>query len=97
MTDADRHRLLGTYRTPRFTYGSVVTSEVRGHVVITGLTNARIPWPIAKRRGSQGRSLAVFGDLAAAVRRESVSAISYWWGITGQTVAKWRKEMGVGP
>jgi len=95
MAVAHRH-LLGAYRTPRFQYGASVMCEVRGEVIITGLTNARIPWPIAKRPGSRGRSLAVFGDLTDAVRRESVSAICYWWGITAQTVTKWRREMGVG-
>jgi hypothetical protein len=39
--------LLGSYKTPRFTYGSVVTCQVRVHVVITCLTSARIPWLIA--------------------------------------------------
>lgn len=66
-----------------------------GEYIITGLTSARIPWPIAKRPGSRGRTLAVYGDLAEAVRRESVAAVAYWWGITAQTVTKWRKEMGV--
>jgi hypothetical protein len=95
MSAAHRH-LLGAYRTPRFKYGSAVMCEVRGEVVITGLTLARIPWPIAKRRGSRGRSLAVYGDLAEAVRRESVAAVAYWWGLTAQTVTKWRQQMGVG-
>jgi hypothetical protein len=94
MSAAHRH-LLGTYRTPRFSYGSAVMCEVRGEVIITGLTSARIPWPIAKRPGSRGRTLAVYGDLAEAVRRESVAAVSYWWGITAQTVTKWRQQMGV--
>ena len=49
-----QHRLLGTYQTPQFDYGSSVMCEVRGEVVITGLTNARIPWPIASCPGSRG-------------------------------------------
>lgn len=40
MTTA-RLQMLGTYRTPRFTYGSVVFCEVRGEVII-GLTSTRI-------------------------------------------------------
>jgi hypothetical protein len=31
------------------------------------------------------------------VRRESASAVCFWWGVTAQTVSKWRKEMGVAP
>ena len=42
MTDADRIRLLGRYKTPRFRYGDAVFCEVRGDVVITGLSNGRI-------------------------------------------------------
>ena len=36
MDDADRFRLLGTYRTPRFRIGRTVFCEVRGAMVITG-------------------------------------------------------------
>jgi hypothetical protein len=38
----------------------------------------------------------VFGDLAEAVRRESATALCSWWGVTGQTVRKWRRALGVG-
>jgi hypothetical protein len=95
MTDADRYRLLGTYKTPRFRYGDPVFCEVRGEVVLVGLSAGRIPWPMG-RRGS-ARSLAVFGDLAEAVQLESATAICHWWGVTAQTVSKWRKALGVGP
>jgi hypothetical protein len=47
MDDADRFRLLGSYRTPRFRIGQRVRCLVRGEVVITGMTEAPIPWPIA--------------------------------------------------
>jgi hypothetical protein len=36
VDDADRFRLLGTYRTPRFRIGRTVFCEVRGAMVITG-------------------------------------------------------------
>jgi hypothetical protein len=96
MTDAERHRLIhGPYRTPRFRYGAVVMDEVRGEVMIVGLTDARIPWPVGKR--GRARSLVVYGQLAEAVRRESGLAICHWWGLTPQTVSKWRKALGIGP
>jgi hypothetical protein len=41
-----RFHLLGKYRTPRFSYGSIVLDDVRGWVEIVGLTDAPIPWPI---------------------------------------------------
>ncbi len=92
---AAHHHLLGSYQPPLFNYGDAVFCEVRGEVIITGLTGARISWPIAKRPGGRARTLAVYGDLAEAIRRESVSAVCYWWGITSQTVTKWRTVMGV--
>jgi hypothetical protein len=65
MDDAERFRLLGKYRAPRFRIGGTVLCEVRGQVVITGMTEAPIPWPIAK--GGRGRhSLVVYKDLAEA-------------------------------
>jgi hypothetical protein len=70
MDDSERSRLLGTYKTPRFRIGQKVLCQVRGKVVITGMTEALIPWPIAK--GGRGRhSLVVYKDLLKALRRES--------------------------
>ncbi|MCE9532750.1 MAG: hypothetical protein K8T89_16760 [Planctomycetes bacterium] len=98
MTESDRFKLLfGPYKPPRFRYGKVVSCEVRGEVVIVGMSAGRIPWPIGQRRGSPARGFVVFADLAKAVRRESNQAICHWWGVTPQTVTKWRKAMDVGP
>jgi hypothetical protein len=38
----------------------------------------------------------VYKGLAKAIRRESTQAVCHWWGITPQTVSKWRKSLGVG-
>ena len=95
MEDAERFRLLGKYRTPRFRIGQKVRCQVRGKVVITGITDAPIPWPIAK--GGRGRhSLVVYKGLARAVRDESEQGICYWWGVKTTTVWKWRKALNVG-
>jgi hypothetical protein len=95
MTDGDRFRLLyAPYRTPRFRYGSVVFCEVRGYVTICGLSNGTIPWPIAKTKHG-AKSLVVYKGLAKAVRRESNQAICHWWGLTAQTISKWRRILGV--
>jgi hypothetical protein len=93
MHAADRFRLLGNYRTPRFRYGKTVCCEVRGEVEVVGLHDAPIPWPVGKR--GRAKALVVFKDLARAVRRESEVAVAYHWGVTGQTVGKWRKALGV--
>jgi hypothetical protein len=83
--------LIGTYKTPRFRLGSTAFCEVRGEVIITGLSASPIPWPIGKRPGGRARALVVFGGLADAVKRESAAAVCHFWGITPQTVSKWRK------
>jgi hypothetical protein len=99
MTDADRFRLLfGPYRTPRFRYGGALRCELRGELIVCGLTDAPVPWPLGRLpgRNKRARSLVVSGDLAEAVRRESNQAVAHRWGITPQTVTKWRKALGVG-
>src|SRR5262249_21968560 len=74
-----------------------VFCERRGDVRIVGLSDAPIPWPIGQRlpRGPGQRSLVLYADLAEAVRRESVQAVAYFWGITGQTVTLWRRGLDV--
>ena len=74
MEDAERFRLLGKYRTPRFRIDRTVFCEVRGEMVITGMTDAPIPWPIGKC-GRGRHTLIVYKDLAKAARRESEQAI----------------------
>jgi hypothetical protein len=89
-------KLLGKYVTPRFSYGDVVACECRGDVRIVGLSEAPIRWPIGQRLPKgRGRALALYGGLAEAVTRESVEAVAYWWGVTGQTVTLWRRALGV--
>jgi hypothetical protein len=58
------------------------------------LTGKRFhPWTIGRTHAAE--SLVLFKDLARAVRREASKAVAYWWGISGQTVTKWRKALGV--
>ena len=79
----------GPYRTPKFKYGAKVMDERRGKVVIVGLHDGPIPWPIGKR----GHSCAIilYGALAKAVRREAGVAVQHWWGVKHATVQKWRR------
>jgi hypothetical protein len=94
MRDADRFRLLfGPYPTPRCRVGRRVRCLARGTVTVHALTDAPIPWPVGKR--GRALSLVLCGDLARAVRRESVLAVAHWWGINRQAVWKWRKALGV--
>ena len=87
MSDADRFKLLfGPYATPVFNYGDDGWCELRGEVILCGLTAARVPWPVGKKKeGSRARFIVVCGGLADAVRRESAQAVAYWWGVTNQT------------
>jgi hypothetical protein len=69
MTDSDRFRLLGSYRTPRFRLGQLVADEANDRdVVIVGLSVAHIPWPIGKPRGERAKSLAVFPPMKGVPR-----------------------------
>lgn len=96
MRDADRFRLLCIYRTPRVRIGTVLTCEARDcDVVVTGYTDARIPWPVGRRKGAPARGPVVFGGLAEAVRRESNQAVCYWFGVTPWTASKWRRLLGI--
>ena len=70
MHDDNRHRLhFGPYKTPRFQYGAVVQDVARGDVVIVGMTDAAIPWPLARRvdRPSGLPSLVLNCSLVKAV------------------------------
>jgi hypothetical protein len=99
VTDADRFKLLfGPYRTPRFAYGADRLCALRGEVILCGLTEAPIPWPVGKKRvGSRGRAIVLFGALVKAVKRESAQAVAYWWGVSAWTVWRWRKALDVRP
>jgi hypothetical protein len=94
LTDDDRYRLLhGPYAAPRCRPGKRLMCGVRGAVIVCGLSAGRIPWPVGKR--GRAKALIVFGGLARAVRTESNQAVCHWWGVTPQTVSRWRRLLGV--
>jgi hypothetical protein len=84
-----------TYRTPNFRYGQKVEDLARGEVTIVKLSDAPVPWPIGAIKWA--RSPVLYCDLAKAVRRESNLTVQRLFGVTGQTVTKWRKALGVPP
>src|SRR5262249_4531468 len=100
MNDADRIRLLfGPYCPPALRKGDRATCLFWDCLVrVTGWSDARIPWPRCRPGASpRGRQvMLVEEELARAVRHESAAALAYWWGVTGQVVAAWRKALGVG-
>jgi hypothetical protein len=66
---------------------------VPGGVVLVGLSDAPIPWPVGKK--GRAKALVVYGRLAEAVRREAAQAVAHWWGVAPVTVWLWRKALGV--
>ncbi|MCE9608171.1 MAG: hypothetical protein K8U03_25075 [Planctomycetia bacterium] len=96
MKPNHRHKLrYGPYAAPRFRYGSTANDACRGDVVLVAISDGRIPWPLGRVKGNSNRALVVYGGLVRAVRREASQAVAYWWGVTAQTVTKWRKALGV--
>jgi hypothetical protein len=89
--------LFGPYVSHCYRRGTRVTCLFRdGDCVVTGKTFARISWPRCRRIGHRGGSgLLVDEELARAVRRESVLAIAYWFGVGPETVWRWRQALGV--
>jgi hypothetical protein len=98
MKDRDRTRLLfGPYRPPRLRRGGHAACLFKDcDVVVTGWTDARIPWPRCLPVGTKGHpSLLVDEELARAIRHESAAALQYWWGVGIGVVWRWRKALGV--
>jgi hypothetical protein len=94
MLQQERFRLhFGPYRASRFRLGSKVTCAVRGEVVIRAVSDAPIAWPLGWAHG--GLSLVVYAGLEQAIRRESIQAVAHHWGVTPQTVTKWRGRLGI--
>ena len=88
MRDADRFKLLGTYKTPRVRVGTVLACEARDcDVIVTGYTDAH---PVAGGLSPRAGRVPGPGRLRGprrAVGRESNQAVCYWFGVTAQTVS----------
>ena len=99
MNEQDRVELLyGPYQAPRCKVGRLLRCRMRGQVRVGGITDAPIPWPRVRQLGGNGYpSLILCGDLVRAVQLESATAVAYWFGVTAQTVTKWRRVLGVEP
>jgi hypothetical protein len=99
MTERERVRLLfGPYQAPMLRRGDRTTCLYRDcAVVITGWTDAPIPWPRCRTLDGPGggSGLLVDEELARAVRHESAAAVMHWWGASANAVKNWRKALGV--
>jgi Helix-turn-helix domain len=99
VSEEDRIRLLhGPYKPPLVRVGRTLQCQIRGNLVVAKFSDGRIPWPMARNAMNLGKGSAMYilcGDLARAIRSESVIAICYWWGVGSVTVAIWRRLLGV--
>jgi len=95
----DHVRLLhGPYTAPPLRRSDRTTCLFRDcQVVITGWSDAPIPWPRCRAMGGHGggSGLLVDEELARAVRCESVLTIRYLWGASANAVWNWRQALGV--
>lgn len=83
--------------TPSFRIGDRVQCLAREELIITGLHDARIPWPAGNQSPkARPRSIVLYADLAQAVRTESEVAVAHWFGVGLFTDWKWRKALRVG-
>src|SRR5947209_3693810 len=100
MTDAERVKLLfGPYRAPALRNGDRAFCLFRDcDVIITGWTDALIPWPRCRALDTSrgGSAILVEYELARAIRHESAAAIKHWWGASRNAVWKWRQALEVG-
>jgi hypothetical protein len=97
MLQQERTKLLfGPYRVPKCRVGGSLVCRMRGKVRVTGIMDAPMQWPYTPRSRKCPRpSVIVCGDLVRALRRESATAIAYWWGVSICTVWRWRISLGV--
>ena len=89
--------LRGQYTPPVLRRGDRVLCLVRDRMlIVSSWSDAPISWPrgCPPRQSPGSASLIVDEELARAVQHESAAAVSYWWGVSGPTVVKWRKALG---
>jgi hypothetical protein len=90
--------IAGPYRPPAgrsHRVGATVGCRVRGEVMVSGVTDAPLPWPCARTTPPARPLPVVTPELARAIRTESVEAVAYWWGISRWIVRRWRQALGV--
>jgi hypothetical protein len=91
--------LFGPYTPQSLKRGDRATCLYRDcEVVITSWSHAPISWPRCQRpRQSGGSGLLVDEEAGSSNPIESSVALQYWFGVTAETVWRWRKVFGIGP
>ncbi len=86
--------LCGPYSAPACKVGDRLNCKLQGRVVVAGFHQGPIAWPYARGRGRH--RLVICGGLARALRREELSAVAHWWGVSFTTVWSWRQALDSG-
>jgi hypothetical protein len=84
----------GPYKPPLLDAGGFLEDERLGLVKVGGYTGGPIPWPTMRRRHIRGGAVILCSPLAEALKLESATAISYWWGVSSATVQRWKRAVG---
>src|SRR5262249_24603583 len=89
--------LFGPYEPPPLRKGDRATCLYRDAlVVVTSWSDDRLSWPRCRAIDHRGGSgLLVEEVLARAIRSESATALTYWWGVSSKAVWRWRQALGV--
>jgi hypothetical protein len=91
--------LFGPYEAPRLKRGDRAFCLYRDCAVrIATWSDARIPWPRCYYADGRARAygLLVNDVLLNAIKHESGAALMHWWGVSRNTVGRWRGVFGVG-
>lgn len=97
MTAAARFRFLGTYTASRLRVGDRATCLYRDtDVLITSWSDARISWPRCRALDHKGGSGLLVDETKHAIATESGEALEYPFGVTHNTVCKWRRTFEIG-
>ncbi len=87
----------GPYKPPRIRVGKGICCRRHGDVIVAGITDAPIAWPVCHTPQGGGKLVPILcGDLVRAVTEEAVQAVAYNWGVSRWTVQRWRRALGVG-
>ncbi len=100
MNDRERSKLLfGPYKAPPLKRGDRTWCLYRdASVIVATWSDAPISWPrcyLAEGR-ARAHGLLVDEALARAIKHESAAAVMHWWGVSRNTVRRWRGALGVG-
>lgn len=96
MSDESVPELIGgPYKRPEHAkLGERVRDTRLGFVQVHSFSQAPIPWPMQCKGGGTPCPILI-GDLIEAVKTESAAAICHHFGVSRDTVKRWRKELNV--